>query len=28
VLHMSDRGARLAAIEIRACADEVLAMLP
>ena len=28
VLQMNDRGARLAAIEIRACADEVLAMLP
>lgn len=28
VLQMSDRGSRLAAAEIRACADEVLAMLP
>ncbi|WP_438391414.1 ParA family partition ATPase [Caballeronia sp. DA-9] len=28
VLQMTDRGSRLAATEIRACADEVLAMLP
>lgn len=28
VLQMNDRGARLAAAEIRACADEIVAMLP
>jgi len=28
VLQMSDRGARLAATEIRACANEILGMLP
>ena len=28
VLQMSDRGARLAAAEIRACADEITALLP
>jgi chromosome partitioning protein len=28
VLQMSDRGAKLAAVEIRACANEIAAMLP
>jgi len=28
VLQMNDRGAKLAAAEIRACADEIVAMLP
>jgi len=25
---MSDRGAKLAALEVRACADEIAALLP
>ncbi|MCW0060296.1 chromosome partitioning protein ParA, partial [Burkholderia pseudomallei] len=28
VLQMNDRGGKLAATEIRACADEIVAMLP
>ncbi|MFL6706309.1 MAG: chromosome partitioning protein ParA, partial [Paraburkholderia graminis] len=28
VLQMSDRGAKLAAIEVRACANEIAALLP
>jgi chromosome partitioning protein len=28
VLQMSDRGAKLAAAEIRACANEIASMLP